>query len=159
MLICLVVRIVKRANLKVRDFSHELYNAGHMYEAAVAHYQATDSKSFLNIAIKNADLIYQRCIEEGENYYPGHQENELGLIKLYRVTGKDKYLKLAKLFLDRRGRGYRDAEEDGELAELVFDAYSTGSCTSRRTNGGRRSFGPGWIYVCSDGRHCGNYWR
>lgn len=85
--------------------SHELYNVGHMYEAAVAHYKATGERSFIDVAIKNADLIYKLCVEEGHNFYPGHQEIELGLVKLYRATSEKKYLDLAKLFLDRRGRG------------------------------------------------------
>lgn len=83
--------------------SHELYNVGHMYEAAVAHYRATGQDNFLKIAIKNADLIYQKCVIEKMGFYPGHQEIELGLIKLYRVTNDKKYLDLAKLFLERRG--------------------------------------------------------
>ncbi len=94
--------------------SHELYNAGHMYEAAVAHYRATGKKDFLNIAIKNADLIYQLCVVEGKEFYPGHQEIELGLVKLYRATGNDQYLTLAKLFLDRRGKGLRQYENEGD---------------------------------------------
>ena len=91
--------------------SHELYNAGHMYEAAVAHYRATGEDNFLNIATKNADLIYRLCVEEGKEFYPGHQEIEIGLVKLYRVTGNEKYLELAKLFLDRRGRGLTNYEK------------------------------------------------
>lgn len=94
--------------------SHELYNVGHMYEAAVAHYRATGKDDFLNIAIRNADLIYQLCVEEGKTYYPGHQEIEIGLVKLYRVTGNEKYLELAKLFLDRRGKGLRTYENEGD---------------------------------------------
>jgi DUF1680 family protein len=82
--------------------SHELYNVGHMYEAAVAHYLATGKTSFLDIAIKNANLIDELFgwgkIENG----PGHQEIEIGLVKLYRVTGEEKYLNLAKFFLDVR---------------------------------------------------------
>ncbi len=99
--------------------SHELYNAGHMYEAAVAHYRATGEKNFLNIATKNADLIYHLCVEEGQEFYPGHQEIEIGLVKLYRATGEEKYLELAKLFLDRRGHGLRqyDNEKDAEYAQ------------------------------------------
>jgi len=58
-------------------WSHELYNVGHMYEAAVAHYQATGANNFLEIAIKNADLIYQLCIIENKPFYPGHQEIEI----------------------------------------------------------------------------------
>jgi len=87
------------------DHGHELYCAGHMYEAAVAHYQATGKRSFLDIAIKNADLIYS-IFGSGENQIrnvPGHQEIELALVKLYRVTGNKKYLNLAKFFLDERG--------------------------------------------------------
>ncbi len=91
--------------------SHELYNAGHMYEAAVAHFRATGKKNFLDIATKNADLIYKLVVDEKQGFYPGHQEIELGLIKLYRVTNNKKYLDLAKLFLERRGRkGTLDAK-------------------------------------------------
>lgn len=110
------------------QFSHELYNAGHMYEAAVAHYQATGTKDFLNIATKNADLIYEVCMARGNTYYPGHQEIELGLVKLYRATGDKKYLDLAKEFLDRRGKGYRkygnNYNDNTVLVGLDFDAYS-----------------------------------
>ena len=105
-------------------FSHELYNAGHMYEAAVAHYRATGTKDFLNIATKNADLVYRLCVDEGQLFYPGHQEIELGLVKLYRATGKEKYLELAKLFLDRRGKGYRKFGTEEKLQGLDYDAYS-----------------------------------
>lgn len=110
------------------QFSHELYNSGHMYEAAVAHYRATGTRDFLNIATKNADLIYHICVEEEKPYYPGHQEIELGLVKLYRATGNEKYLELAKLFLDRRGRGLRkygnNYDDNTVLVGLDFDAYS-----------------------------------
>jgi len=84
--------------------SHELYNAGHMYEAAVAHYQATGKRNFLDIALKNADFISDTFGPDQKKGFPGHQEIEIGLVKLYRVTGEDKYLKLAKFFLDQRGR-------------------------------------------------------
>lgn len=83
--------------------SHELYNAGHLYEAAYAHYNATGKKNLLNIATKNADLLVKTFgwgkIEE----YPGHQIVETGLAKIYRITGNKKYLDLAKFFLDVRG--------------------------------------------------------
>jgi DUF1680 family protein len=83
--------------------SHELYNLGHLYEAAVAHYLATGKKTLLDIALKSADLVnkdfgWDRC-----KVYPGHQVIEMGLVKLYRVTGEKKYLDLAKFFLDVRG--------------------------------------------------------
>jgi len=89
--------------LKDSILSHELYNAGHLYEAAYAHYNATGKKNLLNIATKNADLLVKDFgwgkIEE----YPGHQIVETGLAKLYRITGNKKYLDLAKFFLDVRG--------------------------------------------------------
>ena len=82
--------------------SHEFYNVGHMYEAAVAHFQATGKRTFLEVAIKNADLIYDVCINQGHTYVPGHQEIEIGLAKLYRVTGDERYIQLAKHLLDIR---------------------------------------------------------
>jgi len=83
--------------------SHELYNVGHMYEAAVAHYLATGKRNFLDIAVKNADLIDTIFGPGKKRGFPGHQEIEIGLVKLYRVTGEKKYLDLAKFFLDERG--------------------------------------------------------
>lgn len=88
---------------KEEDLSHELYNAGHLYEAAVAHYQATGKKNLLNIATKNADLLVKDFGYGKEEKAPGHQVVEIGLAKLYRVTGEKKYLDLAKFFLDIRG--------------------------------------------------------
>jgi len=84
--------------------SHELYNVGHMYEAAAAHFQATGKRTFLDVAIKNADLIDRVFGPDKKRDVPGHQEIEIGLVKLYRVTGNKKYLKLAKFFLDERGQ-------------------------------------------------------
>ncbi|MCH7657598.1 MAG: glycoside hydrolase family 127 protein [Bacteroidetes bacterium] len=90
---------------KTHILSHELYNIGHMYEAAVAHYQATGKSRFLDIAIKSADLVARDFGWGKIETYPGHQEIEIGLVKLYRVTGNRKYLELAKFFLDVRGDG------------------------------------------------------
>lgn len=84
--------------------NHELYNVGHMYEAAVAYYQATGKRRFLDIALKNADLIDAVFGEGKRRDVPGHQEIEIGLVRLYRVTGNEKYLDLAKFFLDERGQ-------------------------------------------------------
>lgn len=83
--------------------SHELYNVGHLYEAAVAHYQATGKRSLLNVALKNAELIVRTFGPEARRDPPGHQEIEIGLAKLYGVTGDQRYLSLARFFLDQRG--------------------------------------------------------
>ncbi len=90
---------------KVDDLSHELYNIGHLYEAAVAYYQATGKRKILDIAIKSADLVYHDFGYGKIENWPGHQEIEIGLVKLYRITGKREYLELAKFFLDIRGKG------------------------------------------------------
>lgn len=85
---------------------HELYNVGHLYEAAVAHFQATGKRSLLDVAIKNADLVC-KVFGPGEGQrvdVPGHEEIEIGLVRLYRATGDDKYLRQAKFFIDMRGR-------------------------------------------------------
>lgn len=89
----------------VENLSHEFYNLGHMIEGAVAHYQATGKRNFLDIAIKYADCV---CREIGngpqqKKYVPGHQIAEMALVKLYMVTGDKKYLDQAKFFLDTRG--------------------------------------------------------
>ena len=95
---------------------HELYNAGHMYEAAVAHYQATGKRTFLDIALKNADLVDSVFGPGKKIGVPGHQEIEIGLVKLYRVTGNKKYLNLAKFFLDERGHPH-ERELYGEYSQ------------------------------------------
>lgn len=91
--------------------SHELYNMGHLYEAAVAYYQATGKTNLLDIAIKSARHINHVFFEGDPNYNdgkpvmqaPGHEEIELALCKLYKVTGDRLYLDMAKKFLDIRG--------------------------------------------------------
>lgn len=83
--------------------NHELYNVGHMYEAAAAHHEATGKRKFLDIALKNADLINSVFGVDKLRDVPGHQEIEIGLVRLFRVTGDARYLRLAKFFLDERG--------------------------------------------------------
>lgn len=90
---------------EVENLSHEFYNLGHMVEGAVAYYQATGKRNFLDIAIKYADCICKN-IGEGPNQkrvIPGHQIAEMALVRLYTVTGDAKYLNQAKFFLDARG--------------------------------------------------------
>lgn len=97
---------------KVEDLSHEFYNLGHMIEGAIAHYQATGKRNFLDIAIKYADCV-EREIGNApgkEVKVPGHQIAEMALAKLYLVTKEKKYLDLAKFFLDQRGYTERKDE-------------------------------------------------
>ena len=84
----------------------ELYNVGHLYEAAVAHYEVTGKRTLLDVAIKNADLVAKTFgLGEGQSHeVPGHEEIEIGLCRLYQATGGAKYLKLAQHFIDMRGR-------------------------------------------------------
>ena len=120
---------------KEEDLSHELYNLGHMVEAAIAHFQATGSRKFLDIAIRYADCV---CREVGPRpgqacVVPGHQIAEMALAKLYLVTGDKKYLDEAKFFLDYRGKttivhDYSQAhkpvvEQDEAVGHAVRAAY------------------------------------
>lgn len=99
---------------------HELYTAGHMMEAAVAYYKGTGKKRFLEIVMKFADLICETFGSEAGKIhgYPGHQEVEIGLIKLYEVTGNQRYLEMAKYFIDTRGVG-----ENYFLKEMARPGY------------------------------------
>ncbi|NLG28849.1 MAG: glycoside hydrolase family 127 protein [Chloroflexi bacterium] len=89
----------------LRDW-HELYCAGHLIEAAIAYFQATGRKKLLEVMCRYADLIDRTFgPEDGQlRGYPGHEELELALVKLYRVTGEQRYLKLARFFVEERGR-------------------------------------------------------
>jgi len=100
--------------LKERELSHELYNSGHLYEAAAAHYYATGKKSLLNIALKNADLVCSVFGPAKKHVAPGHEIIEMGLVKLYRISGKSEYLQTAKYFIDERGHydGYDPKSKD-----------------------------------------------
>ncbi len=86
--------------------SHELYNLGHLFEAAAAHYTATGRRTLLDVALKSASLLLKEFGPEARRSPPGHQEVELGLAKLYRVTGDRRYIDLARFFLDQRGRSF-----------------------------------------------------
>lgn len=120
---------------KVEDLSHEFYNLGHMVEGAIAHYQATGKRNFLDIAMKYADCV---CREIGDKpgqvaRVPGHQIAEMALAKLYLVTGDKKYLDQAKYFLDKRGYTSRTdeysqahkpvVEQDEAVGHAVRAAY------------------------------------
>lgn len=87
--------------------SHELYNLGHLYEAAVAHYQATGKRTLLDVAIKSANLVAKDFgPAAGQKQVPsGHPIIEMALVKLFRVTNDTTYLNLARFFIDETGRG------------------------------------------------------
>lgn len=104
---------------KEREHSHELYNAGHLYEAAAAHYLATGKKNLLTIAIKNADLVCSVFGPDRRHVAPGHEVIEMGLVKLYRITGKTEYLNTAKFFIEERGNHKYDS--------LSKDPFKNGS--------------------------------
>lgn len=99
---------------KERELSHELYNAGHLYEAAAAHYLATKKRNLLDIALKNADLVCSVFGPGKRMVAPGHEVVEMGLVKLFRITGKQEYLTTAKFFINARGqyKGYDPKSTD-----------------------------------------------
>lgn len=108
--------------------SHELYNLGHMVEGAIAHYQATGSRKFLDIAIRYADCV---CREIGYGpgqkiVVPGHQIAEMALCKLYLVTGEKKYLDEAKLFLDNKGKTARKDKYDQSYKPVIEQDEAVG---------------------------------
>lgn len=105
---------------------HELYCAGHFMEAAVAYYLATGKDKLIQIMKKFADLICDEFgVDKNSKGYPGHQEVEIGLYKLYEVTGEVRYLKQAKMFLDRRGDrpNYFLIEKERADFKLIFDEF------------------------------------
>jgi len=85
------------------ESNHELYNSGHLFEAAAAHYRATGKQNFLKIALKNADLLVASFGPDKLRVPPGHQIVETGLIKLYHITNNPQYVELARFFLELRG--------------------------------------------------------
>lgn len=99
--------------------AHELYCAGHLIEAGIAHHQVTNSRVLLDAAIRCADNI-DRLFGPNEGQWnnpPGHQEIELALIKLYRHTGERRYLELARFFIEQRGREHTNGPSYGEYAQ------------------------------------------
>ena len=89
--------------LKDYDLSHELYNIGHMYEAGVAYFQATGKRGLLDVCLRNAELVWRDFGDGKLVIAPGHQVIEMGLAKLFRVTGDRRWLELARIFLEARG--------------------------------------------------------
>ncbi len=106
--------------------AHQLYNVGHMYEAGVAHYRATAKRSLLDVCIKNADLVCNTFNQDGLKEPPGHQEIEIGLAKLYRVTGRRKYLDQARFFLEMRGRHGKKRKYDQSHMPVTQQSEAVG---------------------------------
>ena len=100
---------------EAEKMSHELYNSGHLFEAAAAHFRATGKRNFLDIALRNADLLVENFGPGKLRIPPGHQIVETGLIQLFQITQKKKYLELAKFYLDQRG---------DSTSHQLFGAYS-----------------------------------
>ena len=106
--------------VKENELSHELYNSGHMFEAAAAHYLATGERNFLDIALKNADLLVRTFGPGKRHVAPGHEIVEMGLVRLYRITGKKEYLDLAKFFIDERGHREYDKNSPDEWKNGMY---------------------------------------
>jgi DUF1680 family protein len=98
--------------------SHELYNFGHLYEAAVAHAAATKKRTLMDVAVKNANLVRKTFGPAARRDAPGHQEIELALVRLYQATSDRRYVDLAKFFLDERGKPHasKDYPADSNFA-------------------------------------------
>jgi len=112
----------------VEDLSHEFYNLGHMVEGAIAHYQATGKRSFLDIARGYADCVCREIgnAPEQKVRVPGHQIAEMALAKLYLVTGDRKYLDQAKFFLDKRGYTSRTDEYSQAHQPVIEQSEAVG---------------------------------
>ncbi len=123
----------------LRD-AHELYCAGHLIEAGVAHFESTGKRSLLDVVSRYADYIDSVFGREPgkKRGYCGHEEIELALVKLYRVTGGQRYLRLAQYFVDERGREpfYFDQEAAERGTPGYFERHQSGGAlrTSRQYN-------------------------
>jgi DUF1680 family protein len=131
------------------SFMHELYCAGHLIEAAVAHYEATDEETLLDVAVDVADHVDDVFGDEIDGV-PGHEEIELALVKLYRVTDEDRYLDLAQYFIDARGQA------PSPLAAELANIDGTGGADfvhhGRRAAEGARNH-----FLDDDGEYDGSY--
>jgi DUF1680 family protein len=101
--------------------SHELYNAGHLYEAAVAHFMATGKRTLFDVAIKNADLVVKTFGPGRREDAPGHEIVEMALVRLYGATNDRKYLDEAKFFVDERGTDHHASENYTEQSWLMYN--------------------------------------
>jgi len=128
----------KRWQLVEQD-SHELYNLGHLCEAAVAHYNATGKRNLLDVAIKYADCVCREIgLAAGQvKVVPGHQIAEMGLSKLYVATGDQKYLDQAKYFLDQRGQldpSWKRLDKENNAKNMGIGTYADADGYRHRIN-------------------------
>lgn len=119
---------------------HEMYCAGHLMEAAVAYYKATGKRKLLDVAIRFADYLDRTFGPGKRNWVPGHQEIELALVKLYRVTGEKRYLDLSRWLLEQRGRGNGDWSNCGLPAEHYMDVVPASQLTKVTGHGVRAMY-------------------
>jgi len=113
--------IVREQDQKWQDMRlrHQLYNAGHFFEMAVAHHRLTGDRKVLDAAMRFADHI-DGVFGPGKRYeVPGHEEVELALVKLYRATGERRYLELSRFFLDERGRAHGTERQPFDYTKIV----------------------------------------
>lgn len=108
--------------------NHEMYCMGHLIEGAIAYYEATGKDKLLKAAMRFADCVGEHFgPEEGKKKgYPGHEIAEMALVRLYKVTGEKKYLKLAEFFINQRGQRpyYFTFEKEGVFKEEEEEQYS-----------------------------------
>jgi DUF1680 family protein len=104
--------------------SHELYNFGHLYEAAVAHFRATGKRTLLDVATRNADLVHKTFGPSARRDAPGHEEIELALVHLFRATGDRRYFDLAKFFVDERGRPHASEDYPADSNFAIYNDRS-----------------------------------
>ena len=146
-----------------RDDSHELYNLGHLFEAAVAHNLGTGKNSLLNVATKAADLLVKTFGPGKRSTWPGHQITEMALVRLYRVTGNEEYLKLAKFFLDERGPGPDPATPDAvpqwRTRQSARPRLQPGAAEGRESDRAGRSRRSRDVHVCGHGGRRGAHER
>ena len=110
--------------------NHELYCAGHLMEAAVAHFEETGERYFLDMMCRYADYIYEVFVKEDSAAFVtcGHPEVELALVRLYQATGVEKYLELARFFVNQRGNN----EKDPPAYEIFYNTFDQSSMPLRK---------------------------
>jgi len=135
---CYIVRDTDKRWQNLR-LEHQLYNAGHFFEMAVAHHRLTGRPEVLGAAKRFADHI-DAIFGPGKRYdVPGHEEVELALVRLYRATGERRYLDLARFFLDERGHAHGDQRAPFDPATAIMPPKPEGPLTGEQQRTWRRA--------------------